>query len=166
MSSTQFLFGYDRDGQLRFEDERAAIRFVERLEESHNFCDHCFVPLQAAARLGDLQLCTLATFEHRTGLIEDVPPDEIDEYGGVVEVSRDSIEICDCGWIDLPPGKNRSREETLEHLENILVLLDENGADVNARVARSVVNQAFDDRRSGQFCQVVGEGIYHALEDS
>lgn len=161
-----FLFGYDRSGHLRFEDKQAAISLVERLEESSNFCDHCYVPLWGEPRLGDVPLCTLGTFEHRTDLVEDVPPDEVDESGGVVDVSRDSLEICSCGWIDTPTGQNRGRETTLEHLENVLALLAENGADVNEYTARGVVNDAFDNRCGENFTEVVGEAIYYALEDS
>ncbi|MDG5821850.1 hypothetical protein [Natronococcus sp. A-GB7] len=166
MSSSQYLFGYDRDGKLRFEDERGAIRFVQRLEESPNLCDRCYVPLRRSIRLEDVPVQTCRTFDDRTELTEDVPPDKLDKDGGVLEVSRDERHICSCGWIDVAPGETRSRETTIEHLENVLSLLTENGADVNARAARAIVNQAFANRRTGEFCHVAGEAIYAALEDS
>lgn len=159
------LFSVQMDGQLTFEDERAAIRFVETVTYHSGFCEWCLAPTVRSHRLDGLQLSTVATYDQYTNLTADYPPDQVDGTD-LVEVSRDELKICDCGVIDHSVSDSRDRETLEDALTHLLALLEENGADLTRRDRRNandIVDSELAKGHTGQHCEVLGSAIREAI---
>ncbi|MWV40116.1 hypothetical protein [Natrialba sp. INN-245] len=159
-------------GEFVYPNPEAGETFVRTLIEHRDFCYWCCAPLapnpvvQFPDEPEGWPLETSKTFDEYGTPVDDVPPDRTDGRGQVVEPSREERTICgNCGVLDTGPQYPRSKETTRQALTHVLSILDENGVITNPMIANLVVDEAFAERKTGQFCQVIGKAIYRSISD-